>query len=125
MEAKTAADWQKVVQQASRRFSKAFEQEATCYAAFVKEYSGGVDKPLLVMIDNFVKTLASVRDIPADFYRDLARVNLPHAGLYIVGLVMATASAPDNFVKGGKARVFTGEDLSSVKDALIIFFFVS
>ena len=115
--ANTTEEWNKVVEAASRRFSKEFEQEASCYAAFVKEYSGGADKPILKMIEGYVKTLTCVREIPPEFFRELARVNMPHAGLYIGAMVMATASAPSTFCKGGKARVFNNEDLASLKDS--------
>ena len=55
-----------------------------------------------------------MREIPAEFYRDLSRVVLPQGAVYIASLVMASAAAPDHFVKGGKARVFGTEDLASI-----------
>lgn len=39
---------------------------------------------------------------------------MPQGAVYIASLVMASAAAPDNFVKGGKARVFGTEDLASI-----------
>ena len=74
--------------------------------SLVKEYSGGNGKPIPGMIDSYVKTLTCARDTPAEFYRDVVKVNVPHAGWYIGARVMATASAPDNYVKGDKAIVW-------------------
>ena len=61
-----------------------------------------------------MKSLAVVRDVPPEFFREIAKIKAPHIPLYITALVKATYSCHSHYCKTGKARVFIPSDLSSV-----------
>ena len=61
-----------------------------------------------------MKSLTVVRDVPPDFFREIAKIKGPHIPLYINALVKATYSCPLQYCKTGKARVFIPSDISSV-----------
>ena len=112
--AKTEEDYHKIVKQVSRGKKPSFVKAAECYAEYVRVLSGGAEKTLLIEIDEYIKTLKVFREVPPEFFRDLARLPGPHIALYIVGLVKATVSCPSNYNKSGSAKVFLPTDLTSI-----------
>ena len=61
-----------------------------------------------------MKSLAVVRDVPPELFREIAKIKGPHIPLYITALVKATYSCHSHYCKYGKARMFIPSDLSSV-----------
>ena len=51
--AKTHAEWHAVVVVVSRSHDDEFVKTASCYADFVKQYSGGTEAPILALIDKY------------------------------------------------------------------------
>ena len=58
--------------------------------------------------------MAARRDVPPDFFRDVAQIKGPHIPLYITALAKATYGCHSNDCKTGKARAFLPTDLTSV-----------
>ena len=73
---------------------------------------------MLLDLEKFVKGLTLVREIPSEFFGQLADVPLSRAPLYIAALVKASFSAPERFVQGSKARVFSPADLAAISSKL-------
>ena len=113
-EASTAADYATICKQVSRGHKSDFIRAAECFSEYVRNYAGGKEKTLLLELDEYVKSLTVVRDVPPDFFREIAKIKGPHIPLYINALVKATYSCPLQYCKTGKARVFIPSDLSSV-----------
>ena len=106
-------DYAKIARQVSR--SKKAEQAlaVSSYTEYVRFYAGE-DKKLLLEIEEYIRQLGVVRDVPHEFFKELAKLELWHMALYVVALVKATCSCPKAFAKTGKARVFLPTDLSSI-----------
>ena len=65
-----------------------------------------------------------VRDIASEVYRDIAlNVDLPHAPLFVIGMIKACLSCPEKFVSNGKVKLFKSEDFAaihkSMKDVIV------
>lgn len=106
----------KIARQVSRSKKPDQLNAAASYTEYVRNYAGA-DKMLLLEIEDYIRQLSVVREVPHEFFKELAKLELWHMALYIVALVKATASCPKAFVKSGKARVFLPTDLSSITGA--------
>ena len=113
-EAASASDYAMICKQVSRGHKPDFVRAAECLSEYVRNYAGGKEKPLLLELDAYVKSLAVVRDVPPELFRDIAKIKAPHIPLYITALVKATYSCSPHYCASGKARVFIHSDLSSV-----------
>ena len=51
------------------------------------------------------------REIPSEFYKQLASVPMASAPEYVIALVKASLSAPEKYIVNQKARLFTTQDL--------------
>ena len=111
-------DYHKIGKLVSRAHGEAFAKDCEHYSAFVAVYSGGKDALLLHGTEDFTKTLNVVRDVPAEFLGQLAKVKLAEAPLYVHGLYKATLAAPDKFVHNGRAKVFMQNDLAAIEGKL-------
>ena len=69
---------------------------------------------LLQSLDRFTKSLSVSRIVPAETFRLLAAVPMASAPLYIHALLKASISAPEKFMVGNKAKVFTSMDIAAV-----------
>ena len=113
--AETDADYNRIARIAARGHSAEFATAVRHYCDYVRQYSGGKDGHLLKELDDFGKTLTISRDVPSEFFSQLAKVNLPQAPLYVAALVKATQSCPDKYVGAGGARLFGQGDLASLQ----------
>ena len=109
-----ASDYATICKQVSRGHKPDSSRAAECLSEYVRNYAGGKEKTLLLELDAYVKSLAVVRDVPPDLFRDIANIKGAHIPLYITALVKATYSCSSHYCTSGKARVFTPSDLSSV-----------
>ena len=64
--------------------------------------------------DKFVKCVSLLREVPAEFYGELAEVPCSQAPRYIIAVLKAAMTAPDRWVIGGKSRLMTAQDLASI-----------
>ena len=67
-------DYEKIAKVVSRGKTADFVDDCRRYAKFVANYSSGPDGCLLHSIDKFVKCVSLLREVPADFYGELAEV---------------------------------------------------
>ena len=96
---------------AARGHSTAFKEDTANYIEFVRKWAGGTDGEHLVSLDLFVKGLQVHREIPSEFYKQLASVPMASAPEYVIALVKASLSAPEKYIVNQKARLFTTQDL--------------
>ena len=113
-QAASASDYATSCKQVSRGHKPAFVFAAECYSDYVRSYAGGKDKTFLMELDAYVKTLAVVRYVPPDFFKDAVNIKGPHIPLYVTALAKATFGCHSTYYKSGKARVFLPTDLTSV-----------
>lgn len=96
---------------AARGHSTAFKEDTANYIEFVRKWAGGTGGEHLQSLDLFVKGLQVHRDIPSEFYKQLASVPMASAPEYVIALVKASLSAPEKYIVNQKARLFTTQDL--------------
>ena len=117
--AATTKEWEAIVRAVSRSHGPAFRHDAACYAEYVREHSGGFEKPFLLEIDSQMKGLPLIRNVAPEMFRDFAKVVAPLHGYYITAMVKAAIAAPEAFVKGGVAKLFTPQDLALIPSASV------
>ena len=100
--AASASDYATICKQVSRGHKPDFVRAAECYSEYVRNYAGGKEKTLLLELDAYVKSLAVVRDVPPELFREIAKIKAPHIPLYITALVKATYSCHSHYCKTGK-----------------------
>ena len=71
--ASTAADYALICKQVSRGHNSDFIHAAECFSEYVRNYVGGREKTLLLELDEYVKSLAVVRDVPPEFFFEKSR----------------------------------------------------
>ncbi len=110
-------DVAKVAALASRGHAPEYQADIEHYAKFVSKFAGGEKGELLRSLDRFVKSLPHVRTIVPEFYSSVSKVSMTEAPLYVVAMVKANLAAPDKFVIGERARVFSQSDLDGLQRA--------
>ena len=82
--------------------------------------------PLLVELHEFIKTLKVEREVPPEFYRDIAKVEFVQGPSYMLALVKATLCCPEVHYKSGKAKVFLQGDMhDKLQQQLVAEYFAS
>ncbi len=81
---------------------------------FVAKYSGGRDAKYLRDVELFASGLRRRREIPHGVFKMLADIQLAQAPLYVIGMLKAALSAPDNQCRDGFSRLITSADCAQV-----------
>ena len=116
--ASTDDDFKDVAKRVARGHGPEFTHDVACYCDFVRQYSGGPSKPFLVDLHDFTKTLKVERAVHPEFFRDVSKVDFVQGASYMLALVKASVASPEQYVKFGKARIFSHCDIASVIGAL-------
>ena len=91
-----------------------YEETASHYYEFTKEWSGGAKGQVLLQLEEYERSLDVKRKIkPADLTR-LASLSMPDAPKYVPAMLKALLNAPGAMVEHGYAEVFNSSDVSSL-----------
>ena len=112
--ATTEGDFKKIGRQVARSHPVEAQDDVEAMTEFVRLWSGGRDREFLEELNAFQKTLKVQRDIPGGLFADLNTINVPSFGPAVIAIVKATMSAPENFARGGKAKVFKTADIKQM-----------
>ncbi|CAK0858078.1 unnamed protein product [Prorocentrum cordatum] len=81
---------------------------------FVIQWGGGSTPINLECIEEYSKVLSFRRELPNALIRGLATLQFTQCPDYVVAVVKASLSAPDNFCKGSVAKLFNTSDISNI-----------
>ncbi len=96
------------------------EAEVPHYLEFVKDWSGGMSDPFVLKdLDNFVKTLPNVRELPSTIIGKLAALDLgPTEGAWWrCACIKSMLSSSDKYASGNRSTFFTTGDIQSMQSA--------
>ena len=83
-------NYENIARLVARGHGPEFQTDCVRYGKFVDAYVGGAEGSLLHELKKFAKGLTLVREIPSEFFGQIADVALSRAPLYIIALVKAT-----------------------------------
>ena len=120
-DAKNEAEWNSfwsLVKQLSMRGQEAYRDEMDDLLAFVRNLSGGIDKPInLEYLRDLIRTLKTEREIPGSLYGAIAHVEIgnKHAcPKFRMAILMAMAGASQQYSRNEEQSLLNISDIKSL-----------